>query len=363
MIRPRTLVLAAIAVVVLLAGTLGVRSLNRGHTAPSKPAPARLTRYAEAVPAASLPGPGSIDALKVPCWGCPEADGWPIAYRTDLDLLAPLGKGAGNAALWLKDFSKQVGAREDEAEQAAKRRVEGPGDYGKVLSGDDPLLVEALPWADQAVMRFYPDVYPMEGFETRLPNLLFALTVGKSWAARAAVHPDAPTAPDDCRRAIRWGRLLRQDDTTLIQDLIGLACIRLGTEQLYAIAVRRGDHQLALASAIVLGEHAPQRLRTAHLMTRLDLTSSRGIDVTDRKLDAVIEAARSSKDRRFRLEGIYKLAVVRAVGSRQQRQAAETALDELTGSPDPLLSAAARWARTTELSRQDLAGAGFPFSS
>lgn len=367
MIRPRTLVFAAIAVVVLLAGTLGVRLLAQGRSASSKAVPARLPRYTQAAPPASVPAPLPIGALKVPCWGCPDGNEWPIAFQTDLDLLAPLGKGTANAALWLKDFSKQVGAREADAEEAANRRVEGPGDYGKVLPGEDPLLAEAEPWADQGVMRLYPDVYPVAGFETRLPNLLFALTLSKSWAARAATHPDSPAAIEDVRRAIRLGRLLRQDDATVIQDLVGIACIRLGAAQLYDLAVRRGDHQLALASAIVLGEHAPQRLRTAQILTRLELTAVDGFEpthlgrvfksgheVTESKLAAVLEIAKNAAGRRFRLEAVAQLHLVRQLGSKAQQARVEETLDGLIGGPDPLVAAAARHARQTTIDDETL---------
>jgi hypothetical protein len=366
MIRPRTLVLAAIAVLALLAGTLGFRLLN-GNPATSKPAPTQLPRFTGAAVLASVSAPLPIGALKVPCWGCPDAEKWPIRFQTDLDLLAPLGNGTVNAALWLKDFSKQVGEREADAEQAANRRVEGPGDYGKVLPGNDPLLAEAEPWADQGVMRLYPDVYPAAGFETRLPNLLFALTLSKSWAARAATRPDSPSALEDARRAIRWGRLLRQDDATIVQDLVGIACIRLGAAQLYDLAVRRGDHQLALASAIVMGEHAPQRLRTAQILTRLELTAVAGFEpthlgrvfksgheVSESKLAAVLEIVKSAPDRRFRLEAIAQLHLVRQLGSKAQQARVEETLDGLIGGPDPLVAAAARHARQTTIDEETL---------
>ena len=152
--RPRTLVLVAASVVFLLSAVLGARFFLRERLAAAQPAPAKLARVTGTAPRASVPAPKSHGLLKVPCWGCPEADGWPIRFRTDLDLVAPLGDGSGNAALWLKDFAKQVGARASEAALAMERRVEGPGEWGKVLAPDDPLLAEAEPWADQATMRF-----------------------------------------------------------------------------------------------------------------------------------------------------------------------------------------------------------------
>ena len=366
--RARALVLASIAALVLLAGALGVRLLN-GSPSPAKaPDSPRMARNTLAAPPASVPAPKPVGALTVPCWGCPEAKEWPIAFRTDLDQLAPLGNGPANAGLWLKDFTKQVGAREAEAEQAMNRRVDGPGDFGKILPGDDPLLAEAEPWADQGTMRIYPDAIPLQGFQTRIPNLLLALTLTKSWAARAAAHPDSPAALEDCRRAIRWGRLLRQEDMTILQDLVGIACIRLGAEQLYAAAVRRGDQPLALASAIALGEHAPQRLKTAEVLTRLELAAVDGFEpthagsvfksgrtITEPKLAALLETSKASPNRRFRLEAIAQMQLARQVGASAQRARVEAALDILVGDPDSLVAAAARYARTMTIDDETLA--------
>src|ERR1035438_5707580 len=165
-----------------------------------------------------------------------------------------------------------------------KRRIDGPGDLGRVLRPDDPLLTEAEPWADQATMRFYPDVWTGEGPSTPIPNLLVSLAFAKSWTARAASNPDAPASIEDCRRAIRWGRLLRQEDATIIQDLVGLASIRVAAEQLYALAARRGDQPLMLDAAIVQGQAAPQRLRPAEFIARVSISIEGKIAVTDRKV-------------------------------------------------------------------------------
>ncbi len=366
MIRPRTLVLAAIAAVTLLAAGLGIRLLAQGSAAAGKSAP-MLPRYSQPASAASVPIPRAIGALKVPCWGCPDANKWSVAFRTDLDLLAPLGNGPANVALWMKDFNNQGGTRYSDLEKAMDRRVEVSVDFPKVFAGDDPLLREAEPWADQAVMRTYPDVYPVLGMATRLPNLLFALNLAKGWAARAASHPGTPAAVDDARRVIRWGRLLRQDDVTIVQDLVGLACIRLGAEQLYDAAVRQGDQPLALASAMVLGEHAPQRLRTAQVLTRLELTAVEGFEPastghvfvsgrvpTEAKLAAILETVKSAPERRFRLEAIAQLHLVRQLGSKAQAARVEEVLDSLGRSPDPIVAAAARHARETTLDDETL---------
>ncbi|MEO8585301.1 MAG: hypothetical protein ABI584_04010 [Acidobacteriota bacterium] len=343
--RTRTLVLAALTVVVVLAGTLVWRLVGRRPAVAHEALP--LPRFTGTAPLAHGPAPKPIvvAALKPPCWGCPEADKWPVRYQTDLDLLAPLGDGAGNTALWLKDFAKPSGARLVEGEEAMKRRAEGPD--GSVLPPDDPLLKEAERWADQATMRFYPDVWKMAGFSTPLPNLLVAITIARSWVGRARLNPDAPEALEDCRRAIRWGRLLRQEDATFIQDLIGSACIRSGAQGLYEIAARRGDTPLMLAAAIVLGEHAPQRLRTAEMLTRLRvLDEAFHYKADDSAMKNILDVAQVGADRRYRLEAIGQLALVRARGPRAHRAKATEALDALAASPDPLIAAEASWALT-----------------
>jgi hypothetical protein len=348
--RPRTLVLGALAVVAVLAATFALRWRN-ATPAPAPLARPPLARYAGSAPAAHVPLPVHVGVPKVPCWACPESETWPIRFRTDLDVLAPLGDGSGNAALWFKDFARLEGARLEEAEAATKRRVEGPEGFGLVLPPDDPLLREAEPWADQATMRFYPDVWAAAGGATPLPNLLMAISFARSWVARAAANPDAPEAIEDCRRAIRWGRLLRQDDATVIQDLIGLASIRIGADELYALAARRGDQALMLAAAIVDGEAAPQRLRTAEVLTRTRVDDRSAI--TDARLERAIQTARTARDRRFGNEAIVMLGFARFTGTSAMRDKAEKALGELKESPDTLVAGNARWA--LGLRRADLA--------
>ncbi len=347
--RARSLVLAALALVVLLGVTLGIRLAGLAQQVP--PARPALTRWERKAPSARVPEPIRIDVPKVPCWSCPQSEKWPVTFQTNLDVLAPLGDGPGNAALWLKDFARPQGARLEEAEMATKRRVQGPGSLGLVLPPDDPLLEEAEPWADQATMRFYPDVWTAEGASTPIPNLLVAITLSRSWVARAASDPDSPQALEDCRRAIRWGRLLRQEDATVIQDLVGLASIRLGADQLYVLAARRGDRPLMLAAAIVLGEAAPQRLRTAEVLTNVAFGDQ--ASVPDKKVDEAVRTSKASPDRRFRCEAIVTLAFSRLRGTPAQREKAEEALAGLTASDDVFVAGNARWA--LELRRGDLA--------
>jgi hypothetical protein len=204
-------------------------------------------------------------------------------------------------------------------------------------------------------MRFYPDILPLKGFATPIPNLLVSLTFAKSWVARGLAEPDAPTAMEDCRRAIRWGRLLRQDDVTVIQDLIGLACIRIGTQGLYDLASRRGDLPLMLASAIVIGEHGPQRLRTMELLRSDTIAFDGEVRIDDARLDVLVDRARSAPDRRFRGEAVLQLAIVRQEGTKAQRQRAEETLAEVAAAKDPILAALARWAQTAAFTKAELA--------
>jgi hypothetical protein len=337
----RVPVLIAVAVVVVLAGTLGARLCARTQSQPA--------------PAASVPPPAvqAWDTLEAPCWSCPEAKGWRVRFQTDLDLLAPLGTGTANAGEWFAPFAKEVGSRADEAEQAANDRIQASPEWvGMVLPPDHPLLLEAEPWVDQATMTFYPDLFALDGYNTRVPNLLFALNLVRSWVARGLAAETSEAAMADFRRAIRLGRLLRQEDVVIINDLVGLACIHLGTRGMYERAQADGDLELALLASVVLGEVAPQRLRTMELVTATDLadclhrTGEKGLDLEldPGKLGAIADAARSAADRRFRMEAIVGLNIVRSLGSVEEQAEAAAVLEELTTDSDPEVAVAARWA-------------------
>ena len=73
-------------------------------------------------------------------------------------------------------------------------------------------------------MRYYPDYLELDGYQTVVPNLLFQLNLAKSWVARGMAAEDLDAALEDYRRAMRLGRLLRQEDVTVIADLVGQAC-------------------------------------------------------------------------------------------------------------------------------------------
>jgi hypothetical protein len=236
-------------------------------------------------------------------------------------------------------------------------RVDGPEWLGKVIPGDHPMLTEAEPWCDQAVMKFYPDVFPLDGHLTRIPNLQLPLNLARSWVARGSGSDDPEEALADMRRAIRLGRLLRQDGLTIIADLVGLACIKIGSEGIYRHAVSHGDLELALTASIVLGEYAPQRLMTMERITRGGVADfvfpgedgTPILALTDERLEkTLIPMATSDTERRFLGEVVLSLGIVRILGTpRQQRRAIEI-LEVLAISDDWATAQGAQWALTFE---------------
>jgi len=353
----RTHVLIALALLVSLAALLGLRLLA-GARLPG------VSARGPAAPAASVPAPKAVDlsSLEFPCWGCPEAQKWPVTFRTDLDLLAPLGNGPANAGLFFKDFAKPGGIRFADATAALERRVDGPPELGKVLPPDDPLLLEAEPWCEQATMRYYPDFFPLQGYDTQLPNLLVPLNLAKSWVARGLASKDPARSMEDFRRAIRLGRLLRQESATIITDLVGLACIRYGAQGVYDVARRSGDAPLALAAATVLGEHAPQRLLTSERVTRFDLRpyvrEAAGGDfvltLPDSRLEVLVEMAKVEPEIRFRGEAILTLGMVRVLGTKPQEEKVLATLNELAASKDAKVAALATWSRDNRPSKESI---------
>jgi len=335
-------VLLAAAVIVALAGSLGARLIARDQPV-----------SAVVAPDATVPDPVAfrVAELEVPCWSCPSANDWALRFQTDLDLLAPLGTGAGNAAEWFALFAKDVGPRRADATAALERRVEGPEWLGKVLPPDDPLLLEAEPWCDQATMTFYPDIFALDGYATRITNLLLPLNMVRSWVARGLAAENSETAMADFRRAIRLGRLLRQEDVVVISDLVGLACIHLGTRGVYERALADGDLETALLASVVLGEVPAQRLGTKQRLTSTDVMDSIRLDdrgeidfkLRPGKLDVLVETAQNAPDRRLRCEAILGLNIVRTLGTPEEGDRAFEALLALEAVADSKVAEGARW--------------------
>jgi hypothetical protein len=336
-------VVLAAAVIVVLAGSLGARLIasNNSHSSPRAP---RAT--------VQEPAAFQIAELEVPCWSCPGADDWPIRFQTDLDLLAPLGNGDANSAEWFALFAKVGGARGAEASEASADRIEGQPEWlGKVFPPDHPLLLEAEPWVDQATMSFYPEIFALNGYATKITNLLLVLNLARSWVARGFAAEDTDAAMADFRRTIRLGRLLRQEDVVVISDLVGLECIRLGTRGVYERALAEGESDLALLASVVLGEVAPQKLGTKRHLTSTDLVDSfvwdeegeATLQLQPGKLDTVVEAAQNAPDRRFRCEAVLGLNIVRSLGTPEAQRRAQEVLEELAGDADRKVAIGAQW--------------------
>lgn len=342
--RSRLIALTAAATIVLVLAGLLVARITSTEVGASPP------------PQAEIPAPREIQQvdLEIPCWSCPSARSWPLRFQTDLDLLAPLGNGPKNAATFFSLFEKERGPRAAESSLFLEKRqtIEGLEDYGASVPFDEPMLIEAEPWVDQAKMHFYPGVFPIEGSETRLPNLLVMLAMGRTWTGRGVLAEDPVAGLEDCRRAIRLGRLLRQEDAILINDLVGLACIHIGTRGIYEIAQRTGDTELALLASIVIGEVAPQRLNTSQQVTRADLTpfvrenpdGSYDLEASDKVVDAIIEMATTNSDHRFRGEAsIGGLFTLLHFGTPEQQLKARAVLVEMVNGSDPFFAEIGQW--------------------
>ena len=345
----KTKVLLAATVVVVLAAFLGIRL----RAASEVKSGTSLLPGSAIVPAGAA---FEVSSLEVPCWSCPSAKEWPVTFQTDLDLLAPLGTGEKNAGLWFKDFTKPDGPRFEEGVAMMDRRIDRGRDLGRVLVGDDPLLIEAEPWCDQAMMHFYPDIFPLEGFSTRIPNLLVALTFARSWIARGLDQEDPQRGLEDCRRAIRLGRLLRLEDVTIISDLVGLACIHLGARGMYDISLQTGDLEMALLASVVIGEVAPQRQMTSERVTRFDFSpyirkneaGDYRFDMPDGALEKALGGIDTWTERRFIGEAFLVANVSRFLGTEDQKRIANEFLAGRTASDDPFLVEFAAWAMENE---------------
>lgn len=364
-------ILSAAALTVALSILLVARisAMNRSDAGARGAGGEMLVVLGETPPEGLVPPPKSIVPAKLPnpyCWGCTWNDQAPLEFQVDLDLLAPLGREDANAALWFRQFATDGTRYEKEGrEQIAGRRKEIKigDDTWNVLPGDDPLLLEAEPWVDQAVCRFYPDVWKIDGWNTQIPDLLMMLDLARAWVVRGKLADDAETATRDFRRAIRLGRLLRQDDVTIIQDLVAIAVIRIGAEALYEQARDLEDTATMLVTSMVLADKDAMRLQTAGRITVLE----RGLEVddsdaaepsmrvTDAELDAIVELTRGLADRRFRMEGLLALQLVKRLGSANQQATAQEALTALAEDPDELVADFASEARDTNLTQAELA--------
>jgi len=150
---------------------------------------------------------------------------------------------------------------------------------------------------------------------------------------------------------------------TIIQDLVAIAAIRIGAEALYEQAREQGDTATMLVTSLVLADKDAMRLQTADRITTLE----RGLEVddpdaaepsmrvTDEELDAIVELTRGLADRRFRMEGLLALQIVKRLGSAGQQATAQEALETLAEDPDEMVADFASAARDTDLTEAELA--------
>lgn len=358
-------VLAAGAVSLLLAASLAGRVVAR--VVPSRPPVPKASLMDPEAPPASVPSPAPLDVSDLPtpyCWTCPDSDFHPQQFQVDLDVLAPLGDGPANAAEWLRLFARGDGSRYEETAERAVRKQVGDRPW-RVFPFDDPLLREAEAWVDQARCSFYPEIWQLQGADTQLPNLLFALNLARTWVARGRLSNDPEAAKQDYRRAIRMGRLLRQDDLTLIQDLVAIACIRLGAQALYDQARAEGDAVMMTATALVVTDKDAMRhfaAKRIRISTRVLESVRQGwfggltLETTDMEVTELVHLARRVPERRYRLQALLALEVVRHLGTEEQVSEVLDVLDELATSDDEVTAGMARQIRDEPFQRNRLEG-------
>ena len=283
----------------------------------------------------------------------------PLDFEVDLDLLAPLGTRPDNGALWFAHFSKRIGDRIEqvEAAQASARPWTSHDKEHQVLPPDHPLLLEAEPWIECASWSFYPEVWSWQGGPTPISNLLFALQLGRSWVARGEQAEDPAAALADYRRTIRLGRLLLQDDVVYIQNLVGVALVRVGVEAIYGHARARGDGATAALAALAIQDCTALRLELTRRFQRMlvfmdfvarvplaDGGSRTELRLPDQRLDDLVRTATSDPCRALRIEVATPLWITSHLGTEAQRAKARETLAAMTNDPDELVATAARLA-------------------
>lgn len=338
-------VLGAGALVLTLAGSLALRASGRADAAGERRAAVApkgpVAPVAGKVPA---PRPLTLDDIPQPlCWSCPgnryvEAD-----FQLDLDVLAPLGDGPSNAALWLRRFAKVDGDRSREDYRQGAVEADIAGRKRTVLPEGHPFLAEAEPWLDQAACSFYPEVWQLRGPDTPIPNLLMVMDLARSFVARGLASDDLEEAGEDFRRVIRLGRLLRQDDATVVQDLIAIECIRIGAWAMNMQARETGDALLLAATNSVLADHDSLRARTAQRVQaasrvydgiRTGFFGRISLELSDNDVAEVNRVAMRSAERRFQLEALIALRAIYQLGDSSHRELIEGGLKDLAASDD-----------------------------
>jgi hypothetical protein len=156
--------------------------------------------------------------------------------------------------------------------------------------------------------------------------------------------------------------LLRQDDLTIIQDMVAIACIRIGAEAMYELAREQGDTATMLVTSMVLADKDAMRLQTAGRITTFERAFAMddpdvpepSLRLTDAELEAIVELTSGLADRRFRMEGLLALQFVKRLGSSTQQGIADAALERLTGDADELVAGLAQRFRESPLTQAEL---------
>lgn len=357
--RSAVKVLSAAGLVVVLGATLTARLM--AQSGPSRSRAAAVPDGAPVAPEATVPAPKPIVLADLPvpyCWSCPSPEPEPLLPHIDLDLLAPLGDGAANAGIWLRDFAKADGSRRDDDWYSRRVEMTFADKARKVLPGDDPLLLEAEPWVDQATVRFYPDFWTIDGPDTTIPNLLLPLTLSRGWWARGTATWSAPgagdaeyeRARDDFRRAMRLGRLLLQDESVLIQKLVAIACLRAGADGLYRLSRATGDAPTMVAAGILLNDLNGMRLKIAERLTSAmlhDRVHDGVLHITADEVDKLAAMSAGDPEPPLRAEAVFALyTVMHTAADEPLRERARDAIAKAESDRFHAVAAIARWAQS-----------------
>ena len=321
-----------------------------------------------AVPVAAAPlPPGRVPPPAAYDVGAHEL---PIAPTTDVmwrakqlddylfDAIAPLGDGPANAAEWWRDFSELDGKRAKELDALRLREVrrEVAGSSRLYFAWDDPFVQEARATADQARLSFFPGVWPHPDFwrKSEFPGLIM-ITTSTSWMVHGLESPDPRVAREDFRRMIRLGRLMLQDDASVLQHGIGMRILRDGLEALYDRARRDGDRPeqmlvaLAILDRVQVAEWERGRFGQIELPGHVDLSDpSARLSISEDVMDTIEAAYSHSTARRWKLDALRALQVAMARGDAASASRAATLLRSAAESGDPMVASVARRALAGE---------------
>jgi hypothetical protein len=108
---------------------------------------------------------------------------------------------------------------------------------------------------------------------------------------------------------------------------------------------------------VVLGEVAPQRMMTAKRISTVDLAPYIRRDDDDRyrlelpdvQVDALVDLADETTERRFYGEVIMTASAILNLGTPEQQTRVRAVLDELASRDDPIVADFARWALSADL--------------